>query len=78
MLKIQFNEPKVVKTASQQNLMSDNITILEMIDDPVNKKVTIKTDGQPFFLTLWEGTEYDEIGEWTTQNVIDRINSLFA
>lgn len=76
MLVIQFNEPKVVKTVPQQNFTADKITITEMTDDPVNKKVTIRTDGQPFFLTLWEGAEYDLIGDWTNQDVIDRVNQI--
>lgn len=78
MLVIQFNEPKVVRTVPEQNFMSDKIIITEMVDDPVNKKVTIRTDGQPFFLTLWEGDAYDAIGDWTTQDVIDRINQIIA
>lgn len=78
MLVIQFNEPKVVKKVPEQNFISEQIIITEMTDDPVNKRVTVRTDGQPYFLTLWEGAAYDVIGDWTNQNVIDRINELIG
>lgn len=32
--------------------------------------------GEVKFLTLWEGTEYDNIGDWTQLQAINRINHI--
>ena len=77
MLVIEFNEPKVVRSIPEQNFTSDKIVIKEMVDDPINKKVIINTEDQPYRIVLWEGAEYDAIGDWTNQDVIDRINQIF-
>jgi hypothetical protein len=57
-------KPKVFKT--------NNIKILKMIDEPVNKKVTVFTD---IFdkIVLWEGSAYDAIGQWTDEDVKNKI-----
>jgi len=43
--------------------------------DSVNESVI---QGQVRFLTLWEGTEYDNIGNWTQQQANDRIIELLT
>jgi len=43
--------------------------------DSVNESVI---QGQVRFLTLWEGQEYDNIGNWTQQQANDRIIELLT
>lgn len=42
---------------------------LDLVDETV-------IQGQVRFLTLWEGQEYDNVGNWTQQQANDRIIEL--
>lgn len=54
-----------------------SITILKINDDYRLKKVTALTSelGE---ITLWEGYQYDEIGQWTDLDVVNRIIQKYA
>jgi hypothetical protein len=75
-LVIEFDSPKVVSRVPESVITSDKIVIYEMIDNPAQKRVTVHTMGAPGRIVLWEGAEYDAIGNWTNQDVIDRINEI--
>jgi hypothetical protein len=75
-LVIEFDSPKVVSRVPESVITSDKIVITEMIDSPIHKKVTVYTLGAPGRIVLWEGAAYDAIGNWTNQDVIDRINEI--
>ena len=57
-------------------------------DSPKDKKVVaqvypldeseVPIQGQVRFLTLWEGVQYDVIGNWTQQEANDRIIELLT
>lgn len=51
------------------------ITILELRDIPETKTVQAVTV-EMGIITLWQGEEYDAIGQWTDQDVINKIKSL--
>jgi len=53
------------------------IQIISIMDNPTNKTVTAYLVGKPYKIVLWEGTAYDNIGQWTDINVKDRIIQLF-
>lgn len=75
-LVIEFDSPKVVSRVPESVMTSDKIVITEMVDSPQHKKVTVYTSGLPGRIVLWEGAEYDAVGNWTNQDVIDRINEI--
>ncbi len=53
------------------------ISIKEFIDSPVTHTIVAKTNLGP--IVLWEGEElYNKIGDWTTQNAIDRITEIYS
>jgi len=53
------------------------IQIEHFIDSPSDKKVIaiVSSIGE---VVLWEGEAYDAIGDWTTQDVEDRIKEIYA
>lgn len=61
--------PAVVKTTGE-------ITVLSEIDNAVQKKVIAITK-ELGIVTLWEGAEYDAIGQWTDADVTARLKELF-
>jgi hypothetical protein len=77
-LEVVFNEEKSIVVVQQQTITVDKIIIREMIDKPNEKIVYVYTDGFPGMIKLWEGDAYDSIGNWTNQDVIDRINEIYG
>lgn len=75
-MKIELNKEieQVIRPA--EIVKTNTITITNMIDSPLNKTVTIYTKEISTFV-LWEGDAYDAAGQWTDQDVINKINELF-
>lgn len=76
MIQVVLDNPYTIVTVPQKTATTSTITVRSMIDDPINKKVTINTE-EFGSLIIWEGIEYDNAGQWTDQDVIDRINELY-
>lgn len=76
-MEITFNAPKEITIRERQSSVVDKIEILQLIDIPINKTVLAATR-EVGRITLWEGDAYDAIGQWTDQDVINRINELYA
>jgi hypothetical protein len=74
---IEFDSEKVIFKVPEKSVTGTKIEITEMIDKPKEKRVIAYTVGLPGYIILWEGEAYDLIGDWTNQNVIDRINELY-
>lgn len=75
---IKFNQPKEIIAVPEQKFTISEIVIREFVDKPNEKVVTAYTEGFPGSITLWQGEQYDIIGEWTTQNAIDRIKEIYG
>ena len=75
-MKITFNSPKEVVLVKEIKKTLSEITVIEMVDNPENKTVTafIQELGP---VTIWEGAAYDAIGQWTDEDVINKINELY-
>lgn len=52
------------------------ITINQMVDNPNSKIVAVFTK-ELGRIELWKGEEYDAIGQWTDNDVVDKIKSIF-
>lgn len=63
------SQPAVTKTIS-------TITIIAEIDYPILKKVVINTK-ELGLITLWSGTDYDAIGQWTDAEVQAKLLTLY-
>lgn len=81
-MKIEFNEKKDVIIPEKTVVLPERvtslekITILTMVDEPKNKRVTVKTL-ELGSIILWEGSEYDKVGQWTDDDVKDRILEIY-
>ena len=88
-MKIEFNEkteiiirpaetkivPERIINIPVKKRLVNEITVLSMIDEPTFKKVTVKTK-EAGNIILWKETEYDEVGQWTDDDVINRLKEL--
>jgi hypothetical protein len=74
---IEFNQEREIFKVPEKSVTATKIIITEMIDKPKEKKVLAYTEGLPGYIILWEGSDYDAIGDWTNKNVIDRVNELY-
>ena len=75
-MEIVFNPPKDVVYVPEIKKTLGAITIDEMCDSPGRKLIYAKTI-ELGTIVLWENAEYDSIGQWTDQDVIDRITELY-
>jgi hypothetical protein len=82
-MKITFEQPKemvltpekVIVRPKRSKLVSE-IKIVSMTDFPVQKKVIVNTI-ELGKIELWTGDEYDQIGQWTDNDVKEAIISKF-
>jgi hypothetical protein len=74
-MKIELNKEIETVVVPAEVVKTSTITITNMVDSPLNKKVTIYTQEIGTFV-LWEGDEYDAVGQWTDTDVVNRIKEL--
>lgn len=69
----------VVVTREEISLITDKISIDALIDDGISVKVRVSffsETGLTKLLTLWSGDDYINIGQWTDNDVTNRIKEL--
>lgn len=76
-MKINFNTTKTITTRPVEIQQLSSITIERIVDDPNNKIVLVFIKELYDPITLWCGNDYDNIGQWTDNDVINKLNSLF-
>ena len=78
MTKITLPNPieKVIFPATTKIL--SELTISRVVDLPNEKQVKIFIEELPNFIILWEGSEYDAIGQWTDSDVEAKLLTLFV
>ncbi len=74
-MKITFETQKEVVVVKEVKLILNEINIQEVKDIPSQKRVEAYTR-ELGIITLWEGETYDAIGQWTDDDVINKIKSL--
>ena len=74
-----LQEPVTVKTSGNQSEITISfLTVRQVIDDPLLRRVSALFVEAPFGLNLWEGVDYDDIGNWTQEEVDAKINKLLS
>jgi ABC-type sugar transport system ATPase subunit len=75
-MEIIFDQPRNIVIVQQQASTYDRLHVIEMMDYPLQKivKAVIMEIGE---VVLWQEDDYDTIGQWTDQDVINRINELY-
>ncbi len=74
-MKVILDTQKEVVVVKEIKKTITELTILELKDSPEQKKVQAFVQ-ELGLVTLWQGEEYDAIGQWTDQDVINKIKSL--
>jgi hypothetical protein len=74
-MQIILDQPKELVIVQEVKKTLQEVNVTQMIDDPTNKTVQAFTL-ELGVLTLWQGAEYDAIGQWTDTDVINKIKSL--
>ena len=67
---------KVIKEIPAQQVSLSEIEVIQFIDSPSRKTVEAfcKKFGR---IVLWEGDDYDAIGDWTNADVTARLNQIY-
>lgn len=75
-LVVQLSAPKVIKEIPAYQLVVSQIEIEYFVDSPTSKivEVYIKGIGK---VVLWEGADYDAIGDWTNADVDAKIKDIY-
>lgn len=74
-LAVTFNPPAVIKKIGGVTITTNELFITKTVDSPVDKTVKAYTSTGKIYL-LWSGTDYDNVGQWTDSDVINKIKEL--
>jgi hypothetical protein len=74
-MKIILDKEKEVVVVKELKKTITEITVNQVNDLPKVKRVEAITN-ELGIVTLWEGAEYDAIGQWTDADVINKLKSL--
>lgn len=77
-LNISLGSEKVIKSVPAKEIKADNIEITQIVDMYSAKKVVAHTKSVLGQIVLWEGEAYDAIGQWTDQDVKNRILEIIG
>lgn len=74
-MKITLDTEKEIVVVKEIKKTITEITVNQVTDLPEVKRVEAITNELGIIL-LWEGAEYDAIGQWTDTDVINKLKSL--
>jgi hypothetical protein len=74
-MKITLDTEKEIVVVKEIKKTITEITVNQVTDLPEVKRVEAITNELGLVL-LWEGAEYDAIGQWTDTDVINKLKSL--
>jgi hypothetical protein len=75
---IRFEQPTEIILVRQESLSLQSLTVERIVDLPLEKTLIVHISelGQP--IVLWEGEEYDRIGDWTKELITNKIIALYS
>lgn len=80
-MRIEFTTRAILKqvpAVPSHTISTDFLEVYKIEDLPNDKKVIAYTNHQNAkIIVLWEGTAYDEAGQWTDADVIERIKEIY-
>jgi hypothetical protein len=85
----QLNSPVTVSIADRPTLPNQpspetrevtvsSLTLRQVIDDPIAKRVSVFFFETRFPVTIWEGATYDAIGNWTQEQLDAEISAALS
>jgi hypothetical protein len=74
---VTFNNPVSYVAVPQLLKTFTALTITQMVDNPIQKVVSITTK-EIGRVVLWQGSDYDSIGQWTDADVANKLHQLYG
>ena len=76
-MKITFDTPKSITVIPEQKKEFKEIQVIQTTDNSNSKEVfcILKEIGK---VILWKDQAYDQIGNWTDNDVINRLKEIYA
>jgi hypothetical protein len=75
-LTVDLGAAKVIKELPAREIKVSKIEITSTTDSSVNKTITADIIGLGKVI-LWQGPEYDKIGQWNDTDVANRIKEIY-
>jgi hypothetical protein len=76
-MKVDFTTTKSIVVIQERKKNVDSITVLSVIDF-LDQKIVRADTVEAGIIILWRDADYDAIGQWTDQDVITRIQEIYA
>jgi hypothetical protein len=77
-MEILLNVPKKVVLQEEKAVDISKITVTRVVDLPKQKVVRCFCEELDEAIVLWQGDAYDAIGQWTDDDVLNRIVELYS
>lgn len=68
---------EITKVIPAKEVKITKLEVYSVIDEPSSKKVTANLNGFGK-VVLWEGAAYDAIGQWTDDDVKNRLIEIYS
>jgi hypothetical protein len=77
-MQITLTAEKTITVIPAQTKTVSTLTVVRIVDLPTEKRVRcfIQELNEP--VDLWEGADYDTIGQWTDTDVTNKLLSLYS
>jgi len=76
-MKVDLNKEKSIIIVPEQTRMVSSLTVERVVDLPKEKTIFAFLNEVNQRVDLWVGDEYDQIGQWTDDDVIKKIKEIF-
>ena len=77
-MEITLNNPRKIVLQEEKSKDVTKLTIVRVVDLPKQKIVRCFCEELDEAITLWEGISYDNIGQWTDDDVLNRVTELYS
>ncbi len=77
-MEVVLNSPKKIVTQPEKSFNVEKLTITRVVDLPKQKIVRCFCEELDEAITLWEGSDYESIGQWTDVDVANRLTELYS
>lgn len=74
-LVVEFETPVIEMVIGGVPQRTKKISIAKIIDNPSTRTVAVMTLKNRLFV-LWKGDAYDAIGNWTNEQIVERVKEL--
>ena len=76
---LNFAKEKSITVRPAEVVTTKQLTVMRMIDLPLQKLVRVVVkELHTGPITLWSGSEYDKMGQWTDTDVQKRLTELYG